>query len=66
MLKTLGKLSPKNTDTGKTDFGFYIPYTDIGQFLKNPFFIDYEIFGIYLFLFTFVKNIHLKNLKLIT
>ena len=66
MLKTLGKFSSKNSDKGKTDFGFYIPYTDIGQFLKNPFFIDYEIFGIYLFLFTFVKNIHLKNLKLIT
>jgi len=29
MLKTLGKFTTKNTDKGKTDFGIYIPYTDI-------------------------------------
>ena len=29
MLKTLGKLSSKNIEKGKTDFGFYIPYNDL-------------------------------------
>ena len=29
MLKTLGKFSSKDTDKGKTDFGFYIPYNDL-------------------------------------
>ncbi len=29
MLKTIGKFSSKDTDKGKTDFGFYIPYNDI-------------------------------------
>jgi hypothetical protein len=29
MLKTLGKFSSKNSDKGKTDFGFYIPYNDL-------------------------------------
>ena len=29
MLKTLGKLSGKNIDKGKTDFGFYMTYNDV-------------------------------------
>ena len=29
MLKTLGKLSQKNIEKGKTDFGFYITYKDL-------------------------------------
>jgi len=29
MLKTLGKLSSKNIDKGKTDFSFYMTYNDV-------------------------------------
>ena len=66
MLKTLGKHTSQNLDKGKTDFGFNIPYPDImAQFQKNPFYIDYEIFGIY-FLFNFIKNTLLKHIKPIT
>jgi len=29
MLKTLGKLSSKNIEKGKTDFGLCMPYNDL-------------------------------------